>query len=320
MKYPFIAAVLATSLLVASCSRAPAPPQTATVLPQPNPVPTFSLLDQHGNAIDETVFRGQWDLVFFGFTHCPDICPMTLQVLAAAKAELADSGQSPLPRIVLVSVDPERDTPEVMRQYVDYFGDGNLGITGTLDEITRLTSGLGIYFQKQDTDSEFYNVDHSAAVLVVDPAGGFSAVFGGTHKVENFVHDLPLIMVESDIPQPPLVASDVEITKPMPGRGMSAGYFVLSNNTDQDIRITGAKSPQFGSVQIHETTVEDGVARMRRIDALLVPAKGKVTLERGGKHLMLMQAGDIEDTVLLELLSDGVPVLTISHVYPGETD
>ena len=196
MRIQLIAFILATSLLVASCSRAPVPPQTATVLPQPNPVPAFSLLDQHGNSIDETVFAGQWDLVFFGFTHCPDICPMTLQVLAAAKTELAENGQSPLPRIVLVSVDPERDTPEVLSQYVDYFGDGNLGITGTLEEITKLTAGLGIYFQKEDTDEEFYNVDHSAAVLVVDPAGGFSAVFGGTHKVENFVHDLPLIMVD----------------------------------------------------------------------------------------------------------------------------
>ena len=129
-----------------------------------------------------------------------------------------------------------------------------------------------------------------------------------------------IMLAACSAPQPPLVASDVEITKPMPGHSMSAGYFVLSNNTDQDIRITGAKSPQFGNVQIHETTVEDGVARMRRIDALVVPAKGQVTLERGGKHLMLMKAGDLEDTVLLELLSDGVPVLTISYVYPGETD
>ena len=195
MRNPIVAAALLVCLALAACSRAPALPTTATVLPGPNPVPAFALLDQHGNAVDESVFEGQWDLVFFGFTHCPDICPTTLQVLSAAKAELAADGQSPLPRIVLVSVDPERDTPEIMRQYVDYFGAGNLGITGTLDEITKLTSGLGIYFQKQESDDENYNVDHSAAVLVIDPDGSFSAVFGGTHKVEQFVHDLPLIMV-----------------------------------------------------------------------------------------------------------------------------
>ena len=196
MRNKFIAVVLATGLLVASCTRAPVPPATATVLPEAVPVPAFSLLDQHGSAIDESVFAGQWDLVFFGFTHCPDICPATLQVLATAKAQLAEQGQSPLPRIVLVSVDPERDTPELLGQYVDYFGEGNLGITGTLEEITKLTSGLGLYFQKQDSDNEHYNVDHSAAVLLINPDCGFGAVFGGTHKPENFVHDLPLLMVQ----------------------------------------------------------------------------------------------------------------------------
>jgi protein SCO1/2 len=196
MRHTFIAVVLATGLLVASCNRAPTPPATATVLPEAVPVPAFSLVDQSGEPIDESVFEGYWDLVFFGFTHCPDICPTTLQVLAAAKSRLADLGHSPLPRIVLVSVDPERDTPELMAQYVDYFGEGNLGITGTLEELKKLTSGLGIYFQKQASDTEHYTVDHSAAVLLVDPDGGFSAVFGGTHEVENFVHDLPLIMVQ----------------------------------------------------------------------------------------------------------------------------
>ncbi len=79
-------------------------------------------------------FRGHWNLVFFGFTHCPDICPTTLQTLAAARSRLASEGHQPLPRIVLVSVDPERDTPAQMKTYVDYFGDDNLGITGDLSE------------------------------------------------------------------------------------------------------------------------------------------------------------------------------------------
>lgn len=166
------------------------------VLPNPDSLPEFSLLDQQGNTIDRSVFAGQWDLVFFGFTHCPDICPTTLQLLATARAELARQGQEPLPRIVLVSVDPERDTPEIIGQYIDYFGEGNLGITGTLEEISKLTTGLGIYFQKQAADGDNYLVDHSAAVLVIDPEGRFSALFSGPHNVENFVHDLPIIMNE----------------------------------------------------------------------------------------------------------------------------
>ena len=189
-----LAAVLAAGIFLGLRTQAPTEPQYALVLPAPNPVPEFSLVDQHGNPADQTVFEGQWDLVFFGFTHCPDICPTTLQVLSTAKTALEERGQSPLPRIVLVSVDPERDTPEIMSQYVDYFGDDNLGITGSLEEVRKLTSGLGIYFEKQSADGDDYVVDHSAAVLVIDPDGGFHALFSGPHVVENYVYDLPIIM------------------------------------------------------------------------------------------------------------------------------
>jgi protein SCO1/2 len=189
-----LALALVAGVFVALRSDTPAEPVAALILPNPDPLPEFSLLDQNGNTIDRSVFTGQWDLVFFGFTHCPDICPATLQLLATARTALAEQGQEPLPRIVLVSVDPERDTPEVIGQYVGYFGDGNLGITGSLENISVLTTGLGIYFQKQATDGDNYLVDHSAAVLVIDPGGRFSALFSGPHSVQNFVHDLPIII------------------------------------------------------------------------------------------------------------------------------
>ena len=191
-----VAAVLAGAYLANRLEPA-ATADSAMILPDPNPVPAFALVDQHGNDIDEGVFKGQWDLVFFGFTHCPDICPMTLQVLASAKQQLADAGEEPLPRIVLVSVDPERDTPELMGQYVDYFGEGNLGITGTIEGIRQLTDGLGIYFRKQPSDNENYNVDHSTAVLAINPDGRFHALFSGPHVIENYVNDLPIVMKES---------------------------------------------------------------------------------------------------------------------------
>jgi len=189
-----LAATLAAGVFVALRMQTPAAPEFALVLPAPNKVPEFNLVDQRSSPVNQSVFEGQWDLVFFGFTHCPDICPTTLQVLSAARAALAEKGQLPLPRIVLVSVDPERDTPEILGQYVDYFGEGNLGITGTLEEVTKLTTGLGIYFEKQPSDGDDYAVDHSAAVLVIDPDGGFHALFSGPHVVENYVHDLPIIM------------------------------------------------------------------------------------------------------------------------------
>ncbi len=172
----------------------PALPRFATVLPVHAELPEFSLLDQSGQAIGRDVFNGHWNLVFFGFTHCPDICPLTLQVLASARQQLAESDYEPLPRIVLVSVDPERDTPDVMSQYVGYFGDDNLGITGELDEVRKLTDSLGIFFEKSAFDGDSYSVDHSAVVLVINPRGQFYALFSAPHEIENFVHDLPIIM------------------------------------------------------------------------------------------------------------------------------
>jgi len=174
----------------------PPVPRTATVFPASAVLPEFSLLDQYGNAIGREVFTGQWDLVFFGFTHCPDICPLTMQTLANARQRLAESGHDPLPRIVLVSVDPERDTPDVMSQYVDYFGDDNLGITGELDEVRKLTKSLGIYFEKTAVVDDAYSVDHSAIVIVLNPRGEFHALFSAPHDVANFVHDLPIIMAQ----------------------------------------------------------------------------------------------------------------------------
>ena len=126
------------------------------------------------------------------------------------------------------------------------------------------------------------------------------------------------LLVACSAPQPPLVASDVEVTKPMPGRHMSAGFLVLTNNTGEAIHITRVTSPQFESVEIHETTIEDGISRMREIEKLLVPANDSVTLERGGKHLMLMQARDVQDSVTLHFMSGDAPALSVEYSFEAK--
>lgn len=169
-------------------------PQTATVLPAPLELAAFSLVDQYGNAFTRDSFKGDWNLVFFGFTHCPDVCPLTLQVLADARRLMQAAGLEKLPRIVLISVDPERDTPAVIGQYVAHFGDATLGISGDLLELRKLTTGLGIYFEKSNLDGDNYSVDHSAVVIVINPDGRFHALFSAPHRAENFAHDLPIMM------------------------------------------------------------------------------------------------------------------------------
>ncbi len=189
-----VGGALAAAVLFVINSAAPAELKTALVLPAPVDLPNFSLIDQSGNTVNANTFRGQWDLVFFGFTHCPDICPMTLQTLSNAKRALLEAGADTVPRIVLVSVDPERDTPEIVGKYVDYFGADNLGVTGDLEEIRQFTSALGIYFEKADSDDEDYGVDHSAAVVIINPDAQFSGLFSAPHIAENFVHDFPIVV------------------------------------------------------------------------------------------------------------------------------
>lgn len=112
-------------------------------------------------------------------------------------------------------------------------------------------------------------------------------------------------------PQPPLVATELVITRPMPGTGMSAGYLSLTNNTEQTINITRVASPQFASVQLHESMLENGVARMRAIPELEIPAGETVALQRGGKHLMLMRPTGPADVVSLQFFDDDHLVLSV---------
>ena len=120
--------------------------------------------------------------------------------------------------------------------------------------------------------------------------------------------------------QPPLVANDVVITRPMPGMNMSAAYLSLTNSSARTIRISRVTSDQFESVQLHETRIEDGVARMRAIPVLEISAGATVTLQRGGKHLMLMRPTGTSETVSLEFLEGESMVLSVAATYEPRID
>lgn len=113
---------------------------------------------------------------------------------------------------------------------------------------------------------------------------------------------------------PPLVATDVVVTRPMPGMGMSAAYMSLTNNTDRTVSISRVSSAQFESVELHESTVEDGVARMRPLSKLEIAGGATVTLRRGGKHLMLMRPTGPADDVALQFYNDDALILTVDAV------
>ena len=114
--------------------------------------------------------RGRWTFVFFGFVNCPDVCPTTLATLAAVRNSLADLAEPYRPRVVLVSVDPARDTPAVLAQYVLHFDPSFVGVTGSPAALDTLTRALGVAVIVGPADAAGnYSVDHTAAVFLVDP-------------------------------------------------------------------------------------------------------------------------------------------------------
>lgn len=181
--------------LLRSLFVAPEVPVHATVLPAPAPLSNFVMVDQDGAEFNRDSFRGRWSMVFFGFTNCPDICPVTLQQLAVARRRMAAADpDTVLPDIVFVSVDPGRDSVEIIAQYVRAFGDDVIGVSGDAAELAKLARTFGVYFSVTPAEGDAYAVEHSAAVVVVNDDAEFHAVFSAPHDVDAFVHDMSLII------------------------------------------------------------------------------------------------------------------------------
>ena len=153
-------------------------------------VPDFKLLDDDAQAITQTVFDDRWSIVFFGYTHCPDVCPITLHVMKNVVSKLLEKGQTK-PQIIFVSVDPVRDTSEIMKKYISYFDEEFIGITGDMNAVHALTSSLGIVasFTANSEDPENYMVDHTASLLLIDPDKRVRAKISAPHVAETIVAD-----------------------------------------------------------------------------------------------------------------------------------
>ena len=151
--------------------------EAGTALP-PRPVGGFILTDANGATITARDLGGHPTLVFFGFTHCPDVCPTTLALLASVRkqAALEDASLAGL-RVALISVDPERDTPEQVGRYVASFGSDFIGLTGSPPEIVNATKSFGVAFARVELSGGAYTMDHSATVFALDSAARIVAVF-----------------------------------------------------------------------------------------------------------------------------------------------
>jgi protein SCO1 len=149
--------------------------ERATILPQPRTLAPLDLVDQDGRPLPGDFLRDHWTVVFFGFTQCPDVCPTTLTTLAQMKKELADLPAAQQPRVLLVSVDPERDTPAILKPYVTFFDPAFLGATGTLAATDQAAAAFAVPFAKVSLPSGGYTMDHGAGLFIVSPAGAIAA-------------------------------------------------------------------------------------------------------------------------------------------------
>lgn len=175
-----------------------APIIEGTVLNPPRELTTFKLIDQRRHEFELEQFKGKWSLVFFGYTNCPDVCPNTLSVLKQAYIDMT-ALQMELPQVVFVSVDPVRDEPEILGDYVYYFDPSFVGVTGKKDQLDNIAKQLSSVYLKAagssgDINKDDYLFDHSASILVINPKAQLQAVFSAPHHKLGIVDGMQQVM------------------------------------------------------------------------------------------------------------------------------
>jgi len=161
------------------------------LLPQSRQLPEIKMTNLDGHTVQLDELNDKWSLLFFGYTFCPDICPTTLAQLRQIKSELPQAAQDKL-QIVLVSVDPNRDTPQQLKQYLGYFDPTFVGLTpGSVDELQTLANAVSIPFIPADTSKPNYTVDHSGNLALIGPDGTQRGFIRAPFNTQKMVAQLP---------------------------------------------------------------------------------------------------------------------------------
>jgi protein SCO1/2 len=192
--------LLAAQKFFGSASVSPQWPQTqaVTLFPQPRTLPPFSLRQSDGTQLASGELNGHWTLVFLGFTFCPDVCPTTLTELAQAQNQWKSLPDSTRPRVLFVSVDPERDTPTRIGEYAHAFHPDTLAATADVPALEQFAKSLGFVFMKVPgqgfvENPEDYSMDHSSAIAVLDPQGRLTGLIRPPFKPQAIAADLQML-------------------------------------------------------------------------------------------------------------------------------
>jgi protein SCO1/2 len=163
------------------------------LLPQSRPLPELTLIDVEGQPQAVAALTGRWTLMFFGYTFCPDICPTTLAELRQLNGLLGEEDRQRV-QVVMVSVDPNRDTPQQLKQYLGFFDAGYRGLTGPLGDIQALSGRVGIPFIPGDESLPNYTVDHSGNLALLGPDGRQHGFIRAPLKVQKLAEALPALL------------------------------------------------------------------------------------------------------------------------------
>jgi protein SCO1 len=148
----------------------------------------FVLTDQNGAKRSDRDFRGHWMLLYFGYTYCPDVCPTTLALMSSTVEKLGPDAGRVIP--VFITVDPERDTPSVLKSYLAAFGPQFIGLTGTPSDIAKVARAYRVYYKKVTLKGGAYSLDHSSAIYLIDPNGNFVKAYDEQSGAAAIANDL----------------------------------------------------------------------------------------------------------------------------------
>ncbi|MDX2182790.1 MAG: SCO family protein [Gemmatimonadaceae bacterium] len=275
---------------------------------EPRPKPDFTLTATDGTPFNfRRATEGKLTLLFFGYTHCPDICPVHLANIGAVRKKLTPSERDRM-TVVFVTVDPDRDSLPVIRRWLDNFDRDFVGLRGTLDQANAIQLGLDLPPTQIAVDTEgTVDVAHAAQVLVFAPDGKLRLVYPFGTRQDDWAHDLPLLLTGRWVEPAAGGASAIETgsetirignlrienarVPALRGVATVSAYFTVENGAAEDDWLVGIEAPGFaGSAMLHTQEVSTlGQVSMARLDSIRLPAQGRLVFAPGGNHVMLEQ-------------------------------
>ncbi len=285
------------------------------ILGAPKSLGEVRFTDHNGTPFNDANLQNKWTILFFAFTNCPDVCPSTLHTLKQVKQSLTQQGLWSQFQVAMVTVDPARDTSERLKSYVPFFDPAFIGLRADLDYTKEFAKNMGIlFFKSKEFDNGGYDIDHGAALVLVNPKGQFAGVFNAPHPQDLLTRDLAKLgeyaaktstssptkgepnqesiqatPVTESVALDGLAFNQAWVRSAPPAAMSMAGYLNISNQGDKNVRLIGASSPLFESVMIHQTSMHDGMMSMDHVDGIDIPARQSIELKPMGTHLMLMQ-------------------------------